>query len=689
MAIYFSWKDQENNSKDSFTIKLFSHISPRWYPTNIIGSSVQATFDMYADQMQSGSAEITKVFRDLFISTVRTGALAGRSYSKMYDNFGVLYNLDKLYEQNFDTFSSSSILMGYRNEIRLATDAYFNGTTLEGIKRLGQAFSGMSPFTQEQVKNYLGWELATFSGSILETGSNFYIIDINIPNVGNIVPKNLVTASGSTFNFSLSRLGINTKIYSEFHVYSGVDTIIYGSGSTPLFSSQIESSLETVIRADQALYPSYSERYAYWRPSSNFIFSITPSDNDNIINYNDYIYNVGTPSDVVVSGSIIQLPANASNFDWQYDWVVRKFNDAQYDMLSRSYPSSSIPNTVYFTQVNSKEQISYLPNTLEEGFFGEQLPYMVSSSSSTTFYVYVSPGVYVPFIVKGLSGAYGKTSHYISNRNLVLSDISGHGYNLDRVISFGSGSIYSRGRNQNQIVPFKLSNSNMVFSGSTGAWQNFRESFYFEFWIRGIDNTFGDSYIQFKRQDTTTNLYDKGKITNNGWCAYIDNSYFYFNTKSGSTTGNIFFPIIDYLSEEPSRWHYFAGTFSSGSMYLFIDGKTVQTGSASLLSLDDNVNGYSSFVSSGSCVTGVDEFLISSGFLEPEVSFRHFNISKPRFSENTIFASGGIDLFHQPAIIIKASGTAEIEWHEFSMRARESTIYTARDLPFSRHFLTF
>lgn len=685
MAIYFSWKDHDNNSKDSFTIKLFSQISPRWYPTNIIGSTVQATFDMYSDQMGSGSVEIAKVFNDLFISTVRTGALTGRSYSKMYDNFGVLYNLDKLYEQSFGTFNSSSVLMGYRNEIRLATDAYFNGTTLEGIKRLGQAFSGMSPYVDEQVKHYLGWKLSTFTGSILETGSNFYVINVNIPNVGNVVPKDLVVASGSTFTFSLSRLGINTKIYSGFHFYSGVDTTIYGSGSTPLFSSQIENSLQAVVRADQAIYPSYSERYAYWRPSSNFIFSITPPDN--IINYNDYIYNVGTPLDVIVSGSVIQLPSNASNFDWQYDWIVRKFNDAEYDMLSRSYPSASIPNTVYFTQINSKEQISYLPNTLGENSFGDLIPYLVSSSSLPfSFYVYVSPGVYVPFIVSGSEGTYGKTSHYIINRNSTLSDVSGHGYNLDRVVSFGSSSIYNRGRHQNQIVPFKLNSSNMYFSGSTGGWQNFRESFYFEFWARGIDNTFGNSYLQFKRQDTTTNLYDRGTITDNGWCAYIDNSYFSFNIKSGSTTGSVVFPITDYLGEEPSRWHYFAGTFSSGSVYLFIDGKTVQTDLVPLLSLSNTINGYSSFVSSGSCTTGVDELLVSSGFLAPEESYRHFNLSKPRFGENTIFASGAIELFHQPCIIIKASGTAEIEWHEFSIRARESTIYTARDLPFSRHF---
>lgn len=657
MAVFLSWKNQTVNSKERFITNLFGRVSPRWYPVNIIGSTVYSVFDAYATQLFSSSADLNWVMRDTFLSDCRTGNFPGNEYSKLYENFGVLYEIPKMYSQNFDTFNTGSSLVGYRNQIRLLSDAYFGGSSIESFQRVGQSYTGVSPYVQEFVKSYGGWQLTCLSGSVLKEGPDFYVIDKSIPEIGNIVQKNILEVDLSSYVYTLTKLGVNTKIYSKKHVYGGLLTTIYNSGSID-FSGAIQNALHGVVRADQYVLLSYSSNYAGWRPGNFPEAFPTSSIGQSIQLYQDYLQNVGVNVLTEITGSAFSLPVNYNTHDWQYDWVVRTYNDAYYEMYVRSYPLENIPDTVYFTQTNSQTPIEYFPiySISHEPFV---------ETGSAQFDVIQDDG-YADFMT--LTAA--SCIHYIANSEDRIDDVSGWGSTLFRDMSYGTASVYKRGRHENQLVPFKVPGADMQFTGSATSLKGFSTPFYFEFWACGIDNTFTSSaYLQYKIQSTLTDIYGKGTINSKGWCAYIDSAQFAFKL---STTGSPAFcslNISDYLDEEPSRWHLFAGTYSSGVIYLYVDGEKLAEAVVGNIDINFAASGSTSFSISGPCQAGVDEFVIQQGFLSPDMAMEHFELTKPRMSSTSIMFSGSVPQYHQPKIVMHTQGSREIEWHEFSVKA--------------------
>lgn len=624
MPTFLKWKTQSFNSSERFIINLFDHISPRWYPVNIIGSSVYSAFEAYGDQLYSASAVNGRVYLDSFLETADTGSVLERNTSKLYDNFGSPYSAMLLESQYIDQFNPIVVEVGYRNQIRMLSDAYFEANTIAGTRRTGHAFSGVGLHVKELNKEYLGWKLSYYSGSLAGIGEGFYLSSLYIPNVKTLVPPGFVTVHSSSVEYSLTKLGVNTKLYSKNHYFSGLDITNYGTASAG-YEPQLKNTIQNIIRADQYNNLEWSSDYSYWRPGENPELFSEP-----FAVYQDYLYNTKPVSSIAVTGSIFSVVTNSDSYDWQYDWAVRSYNDATYGMYVRMYPASVIPNTVYFTQLNSTKEIQYL----------------TAPTSSL--------------------GA-----HYIINDPDILHDVSSHANSLFREYSYGTSSVYKRSRHQNQPGIFKQTpTQNIYYSGSSGTALNFSDSFSFEFWAQGIDNSFENAFVQFKNQSSPSNIYDKLGIAGNGWAARIENQFFLFDYANGGTSGSAGVLIDNYLSEEPSRWHYFAGTFCSGSVYLYVDGYPKYSGNIPVSSFTRSGNSYSCYMLSGSCRAGIDEISISENFLPPDRAYERFQDSKIRFKEYTILASGSMPTYHQPLMIMDAKGAKEIEWHEFSVRAR-------------------
>ncbi|MFA5395651.1 MAG: hypothetical protein WC346_06465, partial [Methanogenium sp.] len=160
MAIFLSWKNTNKDSKERFIISLFSNISSRWYPANIINSldrdvlDTYDFFDTYSEELFLAKQEINQTFKDLSIDTVRTSPVANRSTTKIYDNFGAVFETYKLEEQDFDKFNFTQSLQPYRQELRFLNYAYQAGSTTVGLQHLGYAFTGISPRIEDHIKEY-------------------------------------------------------------------------------------------------------------------------------------------------------------------------------------------------------------------------------------------------------------------------------------------------------------------------------------------------------------------------------------------------------------------------------------------------------------------------------------------------------------------------------------------------------
>ena len=104
MAIFLKWVDSSKGSQEQFLISMFSTLSPRYYPTNVLGSGLHDILGMYADELVDLYDETQQVFNDLSVETVRTATIGTRSTPKIYDNFGVLLKSARRFTQDYEIF---------------------------------------------------------------------------------------------------------------------------------------------------------------------------------------------------------------------------------------------------------------------------------------------------------------------------------------------------------------------------------------------------------------------------------------------------------------------------------------------------------------------------------------------------------------------------------------------------------
>ena len=232
MGFLLQWQNYIARSKDRITANLFSYLSPRWYSTAIIGSNVYDIFNMYADQLSSASLEVEQTFKDLSIQTARSIPIYGQTNSKLYDNFGYIFQANKLFNQDYELYNDTNLLTSYRQQLRFLSEAYLIGSTIDSINKVGQSYTGASPIILEPYTDHIGWRLTSFSASVIDVGKNVLLLDTDYPGIGNILYTNETSEFlGKTLYYSQSRLGYNTNPISKQHYYSGLKIFIYGSSS--------------------------------------------------------------------------------------------------------------------------------------------------------------------------------------------------------------------------------------------------------------------------------------------------------------------------------------------------------------------------------------------------------------------------------------------------------------------------
>ena len=637
---YLQYQSYSAGSSERYIYDLFSSISPRWYPNNVINESgstksldVYNVFEMYAQQLALISSNIQQAYNNLFIETVSTGSSSNTSSPFIYNNFGALYGIDKAFIQDYENFSTSSVLMGYRQQLRMLIEATYAGSSYEGVQRIGQAFSGISPILTQYEIDRPGWNLTTVSGSVLEVGENFFIGSTPFGRSGYIFPNICITYNGSsytsstfsvgdTYHISYSKLGINTKIYESTYVYGNMDVYSFVStGSTGSISASLTSLLNNTVRADMSVNLSFNSNFVYDKPSSSSIgYFWNYASGNYVYNNQSIIYGA------ILNSNILQLPTNYQSFDWYYDWAVLKRNDAHYQVGFRSYASSSIPSSVYF--------MDYDP----------------------------SPVPLLPFS----TGSYGIGSHYIIGASGSFRDISGYGNNLQ--LYEGSTPTLIRGRNE-FLFGNKFSGSLTSYTGSTSGSMNLGNgsAFYCEMWVRGLDTSSISNFnsLVFKNQslvDTNTSLSTNGYAFRIG--ATSQTISLSISTGSIQTVSASISPIFQEL---PNLYHYLAYTWVSGSVYLYLDGQTIGTGSLPTIPPNTGTGSTYLMLNCSGSIIGIDEIVVSQGFLDPDTAFSHFTNTKQKL-QNLGIPSGSVKQYHQMQLIAFASGSAEIEYHQFSIR---------------------
>lgn len=274
MAIYLKWATTLPDTVERFVANLFSNLSRRWYPSNIIGSPLYDLLEMYGTEFASSSVELTKVADDLYLESVRTGMIAGHANSKMYENFGTFVGTNKIAYQEFSQFNTGSILNSYRTMLKFLTLSHIEGGTADALARIGQAVNGVSPVIIEPIINYPGWVLTNYSGSVLSTfsnGQNYAVVSPPFGRFGSTIPiGTLSIATGSSIELSYSILGVNTILQSEAFYRGGVLLYFFvASGSvaqTTAVQAVISNAVNRVLPAYIEPRIFYSVDFVTWRP---------------------------------------------------------------------------------------------------------------------------------------------------------------------------------------------------------------------------------------------------------------------------------------------------------------------------------------------------------------------------------------------------------------------------------------
>jgi len=396
MATFIRWKETGAGTTDRFLVSMYSTLSSRYYPVNVIGSGLHDIFSMYADEIVELYNEVQQSYDDLSIDTVRATPITDRSYSKMYDNFGALIKAPKRFDQYYETYSTASMVQSYRQQLRFLMQSYLNGMSITGLEKLGQAFTGVSPLVEQHIKANPRWILSVYTGSVLSVGDGFIIANTYIPRIGNVIPidNSEGFSAGDRFSVSFTHLGANTKLSGEDLYYNTVVATYYTNtdNPTPQYLTTLQDNVDyhtlRVIRADHQIRSSWEKSYTYYRPDLAYtsgsiiglpvaptsglgvpawIYStVRPLTGDFAMHENGFLYNTGRlhATGSVYTTPVLDLSNRYNVYRWYYDWMVNTREYGDYTIEVRQYPSASIPNSVYYIPIVSLDQA--IPPILSE-----------------------------------------------------------------------------------------------------------------------------------------------------------------------------------------------------------------------------------------------------------------------------------------------------------------------------------
>ena len=646
--LFLNWQNTQEGTQDWFVLSLFNTLSPRWYPKNIIGSTDYDFLSMYAQEFVVADVEIQQTYDDLAIETCRTIPVANNTTSKLYDNFGRYFETNILFSQDYETFNSGSLLQGYRQELRFLYQAFIAGTTVGGLTKIGQAFTGVSPIIIQPMHQYPRWKLSVYSGSVTYAGNDFIISNIFIPRLGYIIPTNTPSSFsventvitddtnqvitddtnqvitddvGSNFVISYSHLGASTKLGGHKYQYDTLEVTFFASNEFCNSSStaSVTSLAYDVIAANQILRINYSNNYVYYRPQ--VVSESIPLTDVLMLSSLGYIYNsdriFGTGA--VVETNVVELPSGYQNYDWYYDWLVSYRDTASYVVEVRQYPSASIPDTVYYKSFD-KDLPELLPS--------------ISTDANQAHWQFTSVGS-VPDI-----SAHKNTLQYIDGTP-------------ERIM----------GRNPNYLGL----RGNFDYGTASVARLSFSDSMRAEMWLLGIDNSCQNGSFSIGTQDSVTgDSYTIG-LNSSTQTAYFNVSIGGVESVSGASIANLF-------AEAPMRYHYLAFSYASGSVFFTVDGNLIGTGSISGL---PNI-AYGITKINNSCNLGVDEILLGNEFSFPYDEFQNFQSSKERIRYLGM-NSGSVEPYHQAKFTLFGYGEKDIEFHQFSIRGFNTPFYRSAE----------
>ena len=656
MPTYLRWQDYPPLSQPRIVANLMGTLSRRWYPVNIIGSTIYDMFNTYGNELFSASVEEYQVFSDLFINTARTTSVLSRSTSKLYDNFGSMVGVDKQTLQDFTYYTAGvNVTQSYRQQLRLLYAALLAGTSYVGLEKTGQSYSGMAPIFAPLTTVNAGWVLTTYTGSVVAVGSGFIQTDRYIPRIGTILPTTgQVFNVGDPYVVSWSKLGTNTKLIGAQDLYSGIRIWAYMSPTASVQNGTFRASFEAAvlhdIRADMNpvfYYPGsgsvgpsgspYTFPYmAYYRPDFgtsgatgsiivDSVFLISPFGY--LVNYAETLKKGST-----FTGSVVTLPSTYQDRDWYYDWDVRVRNDARYRMAVRSYNSYSIPSTIYFQDYSPFQPVQLLPWS------------------------------------GSLQGA-----HYVFDNTTTMWDISGNKVNLLKVSGSPTLGIDRTGVG----VGVQSADTVLYTSPVPGNGNVTGKGLTIEMWVKGFNTSTSANGTNITLKYSTDGTPGNPTLGATGYVFSIDlsNKRLSFGLYSGSlqqvnTAAN---SIASYMSETIPYWHYFVGTYVSGSMYLYLDGNLIGSGSSapSLLGTASGVLSFAMNHSGAGDAILIDELFVSNQYMPSASVGERFCATKPRL-RRLGQSSGSVLQYHQPQLTVWASGSNEAEFHEFSLRGLQT-----------------
>ena len=649
MAISINWKNTLPDTPDFFTANLFQNISKRWYPQNIIGSNLFYIFDTYAQEFATGSVEITQVFQDLAIDTVRTGVIADRLYNKMYDNFGVLLDINKSPYQYYDQFNSGSVLNSYRTELKFLALSNLESMTPDALKRVGQAINGISPVVIQPLINYNGWVLTTYTGSVLNifsspSSQSYVVVDPPFGRYGTVLPitNPSVINIGDTISLSYSILGFNTVLHDAYLKNSGVLLYFFISTGSLDYTNSIQNTIYNAVKSVLPAYiePTiyYSSDFTYWRPPIVSTDIFASGSNIIAISPHGWLYNATptTPTGSQFTTDVIKIPSNTHSYNWFYDWAVITKNDARCDVEVRQYNSASIPSTIPWKKYDPTSPIQ-----------------LFSQPSGSSLIAHWSMAA--------------KTSKDSP------ADLLGNNNTLNNTTS----TYYSNGLgiSRRELQSILGSNTSLAMAGNNLLSTNVTGSFSWETYVYRLDaNTIlsgGELSIQWNSSGGYI-IWDY-----NGYSG-AKNINFSVNTTANSL---VTASIIPYLQESgiPPQYHYFAGTYLQGvGLYLYIDGQKVAFQPYTGVGITPAVATYVNL--SGNVF--LDEAIMYTGFLDANTAMSHYNATKKKLRYLGM-PSGSWQPYQQARFTMYASGSNEVEIHQFSVRGLQNTSASIMDPQFA------
>jgi len=644
MAVFLDWKSTAARSKERFINRLFGYLSPTLYPINIIGTVEYDVLSAYAEEFASGSAEINSVFRDLSLSTARISAIANRSYSKLYDNFGIVLGVNKLTEQNYETFNTGSYLNSYREELRTLFEAAYARTSRYAVERVGNAYTGVAPlvvdYSLQRARMKLNYKVATVVSSN-EINRNFSVLDD-----GTKLHGFMLASEGDTVTICNGKIG-QTKIFSREKVLSSPDIICFPSSSlSTAGKSFIQDQLLKSLRVDQFSDFSYSDDYSYQR--------WTAPTGSSAVAYDTYLEI--TPSGVMrnsrdlpvyghfITGSLMEMPPSFLTGSNSYypDFFIKTLNDSHCQTYLRFGNSTTLSELTYFSEMT---------NELVE-------PMIFRTSLKPAF------------ITTGSLGA-----HYLPDQNHKsgtckdLFDISGNAITLVHDL----GSPYNLESRLENRAGVSCSGSMLRYVGNTSPELFMTGDWYCMFWVWGL-NSGNTGNIVFKVQNTVDTFLGLSDI---GYACDIDisNSLITISWDNGSSTYTQAASIAAWTAIDYSQPHLCTFIYAGGTVSLYIDDQRLTEVPATTAFPVLTIARPSLLIAGG--ILGIDELIIEGAALTEADVVNVFENTKLRFTSPYFRPHDALSLarqYVQPAYKLFSDRAKEIEIHQFSVRGAELSI---------------